>query len=272
MIRALGWLLVGGLLGGLGYWYVREHGLPWARTSEPDDEPPAPQPTEPAPPPMARAASPAERSEARCCIPRAEVGTLQLSTIADALARRWPVHSITGVERIRVGDRVALLVEVGSTPSTIARELVTGRVLETVVGGYRVQVEDAPALACRHGLCADATIDLSPAHVLVWSSGTPNPRRPPIAFAPEPDDEGLFVRQIRVGQPFEIVLSQGYERMRWELEPAGAAQLDVLGLGDVARLAFTRGPSSGRVELRLRSENRMDPVELGRWAFQFNPA
>ena len=186
----------------------------------------------------------------------------------NALETRWPKLERIGSDQIVVGDRVAFLIEIGSDPESFARELRTGFVAALDERSLTVELDPLAGAGLNPNEGARTIIPRGA--VLGWSRANAPQRRVAIEWTAKPDDEGLFVRHVEIGQPITLAIPEPRAGLRWSIEPA-AANFRVLGVdaNNLAQVVFDRGSRSGRFHVRLHAD---DPgwgsTALGHWAFQ----
>jgi hypothetical protein len=191
-----------------------------------------------------------------------------LFEIQDALTRRWPELNRMGSDQIAAGDRVAFLIEVGTEPQTFDREVLTGVVVDADASTLDVEL-DAPD-GCSHGLCRGDRRKVPRRAVLGWSRAGDPQRRAAVEWKPTPNDDGVFVRHVEVGEPIALALPDQRPGMRWSVEPAGSSfrLLDVQP-DNLAHVVFDRASRAGRFTVRLHADDPgWESALLGHWAFQ----
>ena len=287
MVRTIAWMLAGGLaVGAVGvamgwidlgrvpllgrvFGSKERHGAPEPAPAEPE-RPRESQPLE-FETRIAGASAPTDPSPspaARCCVDRQQLGAATLFEIQDALEKRWPKLERIGSDQIVVGDRVAFLIEIGSDPESFERELRTGFV--AALDERSLTVELDPLAGAGMNPNEGARMIIPRGAVLGWSRANAPQRRVAIEWTAKPDDEGLFVRHVEIGQPITLAIPEHRAGLRWSIEPA-AANFRVLGVdaNNLAQVVFDRGSRSGRFHVRLHAD---DPgwgsTAIGHWAFQ----
>lgn len=270
----LGWMLVGGFA--LGALAVRQGWIDLARVpllgrafgrATPDTEPrPTTPPTTSASRRAAEAWTPAPRVELPprveqlpsaapfVVIDRLQLGASTIFAAQDALQQRWPDLERFGSEAIAVGDRVGVLVERGSSPPDVARVLASGRVLELQPDALVVALDERDA---------SGPLVIPRAAVLGWARAATTQRSVALAWRPEPDQDGLFVRHVEPEQVVTLPLPETRGRLSWSTQPAVDLRVVEVVRGQ-ARVMLGRGAPSGRVLVQAFA----DAAPLGRWSFQ----
>lgn len=199
-----------------------------------------------------------------CCVARSQLGLSRLMDLRHHLSERWPKLRTLSLDDIDTHDRVAFLVEVGSSPDSFAHELLTGTVVALEGEQMIVGLGCEPRHTCRHGLCCEGVTLVPRRAVLAWSAAA-DPER---AVELDAIDDAPLVRHVAPGEPIELTVLDR-PGSRWSVEPAGAAEVQVLEKSDNAATVALRPARPGPVTLTLTAPHEdWGTLQLGRWALQ----
>lgn len=205
----------------------------------------------------------ADRSAGYSCVSRAELGDFQVREVAAVLSKRWPMLRELGQSRIGEGDRVGVVLEVGSQPGTTTRELLTGTVIAVDGDDLIVAPSCAPRESERHGVTCQSLALVPRRTVVGWA----RPEDPEQDGELEHREGAARVRYVREGEPIQLSFGAATPKA-WTIEPRGAAEVVELGRRDRATTIALRRTQRGRVECELHGDTELgEGLSLGRWRF-----
>lgn len=196
-----------------------------------------------------------------CCVPRDQINPVQLEPIERDLGKRWPELRTLGRERVTAGDRLAFVVEAGRVATTRARELLTGTALAEHEGMLIVGVGCEPRLSHQHGLCCESLTLVPRDAIVAWSKADAPERAAAIGMT----TPLTLARFVRSSEPIRLVVHTT-PGMRWAVEPAGAAKMDVLEHDNGLVTIAVRDAQPGRLDVVATDEHESwGELNLGRW-------
>ncbi|EDM73937.1 hypothetical protein PPSIR1_14855 [Plesiocystis pacifica SIR-1] len=205
----------------------------------------------------------AERWMSYSCVSRAELGDFQVREVADVLSKRWPRLRELGQSRISEGDRVGVVLEVGSSPGRKSRELLAGTVIAVDGDDLIVAPSCTPREHERHGLTCQSLALVPRRTVAGWAK----PEDPEREGELEAWEGAARVRYVREGEPIQLSFGEATTRA-WTIEPKGAAEVVELSRRDWATTISLRGARPGRLDCELYGDTELcKGISLGRWGF-----